>query len=476
MAASFFFYDVETSGLNPRAARIMQFAGQRTDMDLQPIGDPINTLIKLPPDVLPDPEAILVTGITPQMTLSEGLTEAAFLKLFYDQAVKPDTIFLGYNSIRFDDEFMRFLHYRNFYDAYSWQSQKGCSRWDMLDAVRMTRALRPKGIAWPFDSSGKPSNRLPLLSGINKLAHQSAHDALSDVNATIALSQLIRRKQPKLFDFLLKMRLKTEVSKLVLSPTPFVYSSGEYPSEFEKTTAAVAVGQPSQKRSVLVYNLRFDPSEFSDLSTSELMKRWQKRHDDESWKPFPVTTLQFNRCPAIAPLSVMDDASQKRLQLDMKVIENHFQTLQKSESLITKLQEVQEMLNKQKQIEWTSDDLSVDEQLYDGFFDDRDKNLMTDIHDASPETLSNFITQLNDPRLKALLPLYKARNYPADLSSQERSDWEAFCQQRLMSGKTQSRLARYMQRITELATKPTTDKDQYLLEELRLYGESIMPV
>jgi exodeoxyribonuclease-1 len=134
------------------------------------------------------------------------------------------------------------------------------------------------------------------------------------------------------------------------------------------------------------------------------------------------------------------------------------------------------MLNKQKQIEWTSDDLSVDEQLYDGFFDDRDKNLMTDIHDASPETLSNFITQLNDPRLKALLPLYKARNYPADLSSQERSDWEAFCQQRLMSGKTQSRLARYMQRITELATKPTTDKDQYLLEELRLYGESIMPV
>src|SRR3954451_6576935 len=111
MAASFFFYDLETSGFDPRSARIMQFAGQRTDMDLQPIGEPVNVLIKLTPDVLPEPDAILLTGITPQQTIADGVTEAEFLKLFYDQVVQPDTTFMGFNTIRFDDKFMHFLNY-----------------------------------------------------------------------------------------------------------------------------------------------------------------------------------------------------------------------------------------------------------------------------------------------------------------------------------------------------------------------------
>jgi exodeoxyribonuclease-1 len=125
MAASYFFYDLETSGFSPRTARIMQFAGQRTDMDFKPIGEPINLLIKLSPDVLPEPDAVLITSITPQQTLSDGLTEAEFLHLFFREIVKPDTVFIGFNSVRFDDEFMRFLLYRNFYDAYEWQWKDG---------------------------------------------------------------------------------------------------------------------------------------------------------------------------------------------------------------------------------------------------------------------------------------------------------------------------------------------------------------
>ena len=85
MSASLFFYDLETSGINPREQRIMQFAGQRTDMNLQPVGEPFNIVIKLTDDVLPDPDAILVTGITPQQTLTDGITEAEFLKIFHAQ-------------------------------------------------------------------------------------------------------------------------------------------------------------------------------------------------------------------------------------------------------------------------------------------------------------------------------------------------------------------------------------------------------
>src|SRR5581483_1177295 len=171
MAASFFFYDLETSGFSPRTARIMQFAGQRTDMALQPIGEPVNAFIKLSPDIVPDPEAVMVTGITPQKTLADGITEYEFLKLFYEIIATPDTIFVGFNNVRFDDEFMRFLHYRNFYDAYEWQWKDGRSRWDLLDVVRMVRALRPEGIEWPFAPDGKPSNRLEFMTAVNKLDH-----------------------------------------------------------------------------------------------------------------------------------------------------------------------------------------------------------------------------------------------------------------------------------------------------------------
>src|SRR5579884_1460935 len=192
MADSFFFYDLETSGFSPRGARIMQFAGQRTDMELNPVGDPVDFFIKLTPDVLPQPDAVLITGITPQQTLADGIGEAEFLQIFYKKICQPGTIFLGFNSVRFDDEFMRFLHYRNFYDAYEWHWKDNNSRWDLLDVVRMTRALRPEGIEWPFAPDGKPTNRLEFLSAINKLDHAHAHDALSDVYATIAMARLIK--------------------------------------------------------------------------------------------------------------------------------------------------------------------------------------------------------------------------------------------------------------------------------------------
>jgi exodeoxyribonuclease I len=460
----------------------MQFAGQRTDMELRPLGEPLNVLIKLTPDILPEPEAILVTGITPQITIADGVSEAEFIKRFQTEAVKADTIFVGFNSIRFDDEFMRFLFYRNFYDAYEWQTRQGCSRWDILDVVRMTRALRPEGIQWPVDSSGQASNRLTLLTGLNKLDHVDAHDALSDVGATIALTKLIRQKQPKLFEYLLSIRTKQQVAKLIEQERPFVYTSGSYPGEFEKTTVAATISQLSEKQTVLVYDLRFDPKDFMNLSVDELAALWSKRHDDPSWQPFPVKTLQINRAPAVAPLSVLDNASQQRLKLDMKLIEKHYRILRGATAFTKNLEAAQDKLNrqqrkmwKQQQTEWMSDEQSVDAQLYDGFFDDHDKKLMTKIHSSLSSKLSGFESELHDPRLKALLLLYKARNFPASLSDEEQTSWQTFCQNRLLSGNAQSRLARYMKRLSELVENTTTKKQSYLLEELILYGESIMP-
>lgn len=473
---TFYFYDLETTGFNPREGRIMQFAGQRIDDKLQPIGKPDNFLIKMSDDVLPEPDAVLITGITPQKTLQDGITEAEFCKYFADNINQPGTVFLGYNSIRFDDEFMRHLFYRNFYDAYEWQWQDGNSRWDLLDVVRMTRALRPDGIKWPFASDGKPSNQLGLLTSVNGLDHANAHDALSDVQATIALAQLIHTKQPKLFDFLLKMRTKQAVSVLVNKPAPFVYSSGKYSSEFEKTTVVATVTTLPRDDGVLVFDLRYNPEDFAKLSKEELANAWRWHPPEDDVIRLPVKTLKYNRSPAVAPLNVLDKASQDRLKLDMDLINQNYKKLVKLDDFADKLLAAVELIEIERQGRFLPDEQAVDNQLYDSFFDRDDKQAMSLVRAAKPSELSELAENIKDKRLQAMLPLYKARNFRQTLSPEEHASWEKYRANRLLSGGTNSRFTKYFARIEELKTQPKLSKESaYILTELELYGQSITP-
>ena len=309
---TFFFYDLETSGLNAREDRVMQFAGQRTDMELKPIGEPVNILVRMTEDALPSPSAIMVTKITPQDTLRDGISEAEFVKFITEEVFVPNTIAVGYNTVRFDDEFMRALLWRNFYDPYEWEWKDGRSRWDILDVVRLTRALRPEGINWPFREDGAPTNRLELITKLNGVAHEHAHDALSDVYATIAVAKLIREKQPELFDFLLKMRDKKEIKKIVNleNKKPFVYASGRYSNEFNKTTVVFPLTS-GRNGNVLVYDLRYNIN------------------DVDMEKTFPIVKeLCFNKCPAVAPMGVLEkENGWNKIGLTREIVEKNLQDL-----------------------------------------------------------------------------------------------------------------------------------------------------
>ena len=478
MAASFFFYDLETSGFSPRDARIMQFAGQRTDLELKPIGEPVNLLIRMTNEILPDPDAVLLTGITPQATLADGLTEAEFLQEFVENIAKPHTIFLGYNTVRFDDEFMRFLHYRNFYDPYEWQWQDGRSKWDLLDVVRMTRALRPDGIKWPFDVHGNPTNRLELLSALNKLEHAHAHDALSDVYATIEVARLIRGKQTRLFEYLLSMRDKKKVAELAHAGQPFVYTSGQYASEFEKTTVVWNLADQPGRQSVLVYDLRHDPTDFINLSPEELAKAWAWKKPDDPGLRLPIKAMRLNCCPAVAPLGVLDAATQARLKIDLPTVQKHLAVLKKSPQFTKNVLAACELREAKYKTQGSliPDDQDADGRLYDGFLNDQDRTALRLVRAAAPEELGDLADDLGDDRLKALLPLYKARNFARKLTNDEREAWEQFRTRRLMDGGTTSRMAKFFARLQELgATTHLSDEQRYLLEELKLYAESIMP-
>ncbi|HSW81535.1 MAG TPA: exodeoxyribonuclease I [Candidatus Saccharimonas sp.] len=467
MDTSYFFYDLETSGLDPKRQRIMQFAGQRTDMNLNPVGEPINVLVRLSEEVLPDPTAILVTGITPQKTLEEGYTEAEFLQLLHDKVFTPGTIITGFNNVRFDDEFLRYSLYRNFFDPYEWSWQDDRSRWDLLDVVRMTRALRPEGIKWPVTEDGHPTNRLELLSAQNGLDHEHAHDALSDVLALIGVAKLIKQKQPKLYDYLLKLRGKKEIAKIVNldDPQPFVYSSGRYPKDTLHTTVAFPLAPGSTPGTVIVYDLRHDPTDWAALSVDELKNIRFANYDQrqmEGFVPLPAKELAYNRCPAVAPVGVLDKAAQDRLKLDMQLVAKNLAILRRSD-LAAKLREVFARGGFPK----TSD---PDAQLYDGFLTDVDKPKMSAVRAADATALADFTPDFKDERLANLLVRYKGRNFPQSLNETERAEWETYRAARLAQD-----LPKYMQQLGQLMAQAKTTDSHFVLSELQLWAESIAP-
>jgi exodeoxyribonuclease I len=465
---SFFFYDLETSGFDPKRQRIMQFAGMRTDMDLNPVGEPVNVLVTLSDDVLPDPGAVMITGITPQKTVEEGYNEADFLKLLQEHVFSPGTIMTGFNSVRFDDEFMRYTLYRNYYDPYEWQWKDNRSRWDVLDVIRMTRALRPEGVEWPVDDAGQPTNRLELLTRENGLDHQKAHDALSDVEALIAVSKLIKGKQPKLFDYLLNVRSKQEVARLVNldDAQPFVYTSGRYPKGTLHTTVAIPVAPGSRPGTVIVYDLRHDPTDWAQKSVDDLktirFAPYEIRQI-EGFVALPAKELAYNKCPAVAPLGVLDEAAQNRIVLDLATVQENLHKLRRS-GLADKLGEV---FAGDKGFSKATD---PDAQLYEGFVTDADKTKMNAVRNAGVRDLADFDPGFTDERLAQLLLRYKGRNFPQALSDTEREEWEAY-----RAARIQSDLPKFTKELQRFATTTTAERDQFLLQELQLWAESVAP-
>ena len=468
MSQTFFFYDLETSGLSPRDDRIMQFAGIRTTMELEPIGEPCNILVRLNDDTLPNPDALMVTGITPQHTQADGYTEADFSKLLIDDVFTADTIAVGFNNIRFDDEFIRHLFWRNFYDPYEWSWKDGRSRWDILDVVRLTRALRPEGIEWPF-VEGKETNKLALITKVNGIDHLKAHDALSDVEALIDVTKLVKINQPQLYAYLLKIRDKKEVKKLVNleDKHPFVYVSGKYSSQYHKATVAFPLTS-GRNSNIVVYDLRYDPTPFLGLSIGELEKRmfasWEERQKDD-FVAIPVKEMQYNRAPAIAPLGVLEQAhGWKRISLTEAVITEHRNTLLSVPSFA---ENVRSVLEKRPEFEKSSD---PEARLYDGFVESVDTLRIEKVRQADVQQLADLHPDFNDERLSQLLLHYKARNYPRSLAEDEAVAWETWRADHITK-----QLPHFVKRLQDLSVTITEDSKRFVLEEMQLWAESIVP-
>jgi exodeoxyribonuclease-1 len=227
---TFYWHDYETWGSTPAVDRPCQFAGLRTDAELNEVGEPLVLFARPADDLLPQPDACLVTKLTPQRAARDGLPEAEFARAIQRELAVPGTCGVGYNSLRFDDEVTRYLFYRNLLPPYAHAHQNGNSRWDLIDVLRLAHALRPAGLQWPQREPGITSFKLEDLTAANDVAHTGAHDALADVRATIAMARLLKSAQPRLFDYALTLRSRQVVEDLIGRGEPLLHVSQRIPA------------------------------------------------------------------------------------------------------------------------------------------------------------------------------------------------------------------------------------------------------
>ncbi len=424
---SLYWHDYETFGIDPARDRPAQFAGIRTDEALNIIGEPLVIYCRPSDDMLPQPESCFVTGITPQRAFERGIIEAEFAARIEKELAQPGTCGVGYNSIRFDDEFTRHLLYRNFFDPYAREWQNGCSRWDIIDMMRLVRAFRPEGLEWPLDFDGRPSFRLEELTAANGIAHEAAHDALSDVKATISLAHLVKQKQPRLYDYVYRYRDKKRVAGLLALRAPLVHVSSMYPSEYGCTALVLPIAShPVNKNEVVVFDLRHDPDDLLELDANEIRRRLFTPKDQLDVGRIPIKTIHVNKCPIVATEKLLTTEISARLNIDIEKSHRHAARISRQAEVLE--EKMAEVFGSREREAQRDPDLA----LYSGsFFSNADRAKMEIIRSASPETLARLDLEFEDPRLPEMLFRYRARNYPDTLDSMEKVRWEGYRRSRL---------------------------------------------
>ncbi|TXS91347.1 exodeoxyribonuclease I [Parahaliea maris] len=481
MPETFYWHDYETFGADPSRDRPVQFAGVRTDADLNIIGDPLVIYARPANDFLPHPQACLVTGITPQEALEKGVPECEFIARIHSELAQPGTCGVGYNSLRFDDEVTRYTLYRNFYDPYAREWQNGNSRWDIIDMLRAAYALRPEGVEWPLREDGHASFRLEELTVANGIAHEAAHDALSDVHATIAMARLIREKQPRLYDYVLAHRDKRKVAQLldVANMKPVLHVSGMFGGERFNTALVVPLAEhPQNRNEIICFDLSSDPAMLAELSPAEIQGLLYTPASDlpEGQQRPGLKTLRLNRCPLVVTAKMASPEVAARIGLDGALCRSHLAALraQRAANLADFTARVQAIYAERERPPITD----PDRMLYSGgFFGEADKRAMARVREATPEALASQSFPFEDPRLPEMLFRYRARNFPESLSAEEMAQWEEFRFQRLTEPEAGGSLCMesYHEEIEQLlAAGDLSPAKEQVLHRLLEYGDSLL--
>jgi exodeoxyribonuclease-1 len=465
-----YWHDYETFGTDTKLDRPSQFAGIRTDEDLNILEGEEELMLFCKPanDFLPHPMACRVTGVVPQDALKNGVSENQFIKVIHKELSRPLTCGVGYNSIGFDDEVTRNTLYRNFFDPYAREWQNGNSRWDIMNLMRFTALVAPETLTWPLKEDGMRSFRLEELCAANGIIHENAHDALSDVRATIGIAKKVKDAQPRIYQYFYDLRSKNNVSKIVAKDDMMIHIDSVYGGEREYAAIVYPLCVGTKHKSmtnndvILIDLSRDDMEDWVNLPVEDIKTRLftKKAELIEQGLTRPgFNKMAINKCPTIAPYKKVKPEKLQELNIDIELCKKNLEYLRKNPALANKISNL-----------FVTDypkNTDPDAAIYDGFISKPDRQNLDDIrHNNNFDSNHNF----QDAKFYEMAFRYKARNFPEQLNDLESNKWEQYRLDRIKNGGSLS-IDEFGIALEEMLT--TFPESTELAKKMIAYGKEI---
>ena len=410
----YLFYDLETSGTNPSFDQILQFAGVKTDLSFNEI-ERYEFRIKLRNDVIPEPGALIVNRLNIDK-IAEGYTEYDAVKEIQSILSAPGTINIGYNSISFDDEFMRFNYFRNLLEPYANQ-KSGCIRMDLLPITLMYYLFKKESMIWPFNN-GKVNLKLENLNDLNGLADGMAHDAVVDVLATIEMARRFKEFDPKMWNYLCAHFNKKQDYERINQLEEVVFSDelkcrkgffikNGFGYQHNCISACLVIGKHQTRDQT--YWLRLDKDDFTRYSSNNEIQNVLKKNIVKRKTAVPDFILPFK--DRYFDLLSNDKIRTLELNLDW-LFDNYSELLVLKQDLIA--------------FEYEDKKVELDSSLYHrDFFSDEERKVFNHFHNLNdPNEKIDFIDQLSPSFEREMSIRIMGRNFYELLPDKLKNDYD----------------------------------------------------
>ena len=397
---NYLFYDLETSGLCPSFDQILRFACIITDSDLNEI-DRHEISIKLRPDVVPSPSALSVTRLSIS-DIKEGVCEYEALIQTHQLFNRPNQINIGYNSLSFDNNMLRFSFYRNLLDPYSHQFKNNTFRADVMNINLLYYLYKSDVLSWDIDKPMKLEN----INARNNLFKGKSHDAMVDVEVTLELSRKLRSYDQRMWDYLISGFIKSndasrmnKLSKIQINNQAYtigIYTDIQLGYKNQCCCAALLLGRHHAYRNQTLW-MKLDYPDISDyFHSSDKNPRIMHRRDGEPGFILPWEK-SYNH--------IIGDERIKNVKHNISWLEENSDFLEG-------------LVNNQKDKEYESiDNLDLDASIYtDGLFDSNEQSNIKLFHSSDIDKKVEYLSSLNN-RIKELGLRVIFRNYPDQLDN-----------------------------------------------------------
>ena len=402
----FVFYDYETTGISPEYDQPLQFAAIITDLDFNEI-ERVDIRCQISPHILPAPMALHVTGVNPNQLLNNNLPTAfEFAQKIQEFTQKwAPAIWIGYNSIQFDENVMRQMFYQNLQPNIFATQFYDNSRLDVMKMVFAVFAENPDILEWPINEKGKINFKLDQLAPANGFKSHNAHDALGDVEATIFILNIIKTKAPDLYLKLIETRNKSYNLRLLTSFKP-VEVTFRFGGHLPKTYVGCLCSIPSNDNRVGFFDLnQSDPMDVI-LGNYEAVEAATQK------SPQRIRSIAINQADTIRP-SKNTNAEWDHI---CAVIEDN----------IDFRKTVSECIIDRYKSDGNDNEKTIEEKIYGGFYSNEDKSILEQFQFASWEERLNLLSRFSDERLKQLGRRLIAFNAPELLTTKEQNAFNSY--------------------------------------------------